>query len=72
METIQREHDKPRGSKPLIRETLWIIKTIKINMSTKIYKHLTSTNYENISEKIKKAQKKSPAHNVHGKSNKPA
>jgi len=22
METIQREHDKPRGSKPLIRETL--------------------------------------------------
>ncbi len=41
-------------------------------MSKKLYEHLISTNYENISDKIKKAQKKSPAHNVHGKSNKPA
>lgn len=39
-------------------------------MSTKIYKHLISTNYENISERIKKAQKKSTARKVHGKQNK--
>ena len=33
-------------------------------MSTKIYKHLISTNYENIHNKIKKAQKKAGARKV--------
>ena len=39
-------------------------------MSKKLYEHLISTNYENISERIKKAQKKSTARKVHGKQNK--
>jgi hypothetical protein len=39
------------------------------NMSKKLYKHLIETNYENISERIKKAQKKSPARKLHGKQN---
>ena len=40
-------------------------------MSKKLYEHLISTNYEKISDRIKKAQKKSTARNVHGKQNKP-
>lgn len=39
-------------------------------MSKKLYEHLISTNYENISERIKKAQKKSPARKIHGKQDK--
>ena len=44
METIQREHDKPRGSKPLIRETLWIInkyeqKTIRTSDIYKLWEY---------------------------------
>ena len=41
-------------------------------MSKKLYEHLISTNYENISERIKKAQKKNTTREVRGKQNKPA
>ena len=40
-------------------------------MSKKLYEHLISINYEDISERIKKAQKKNTARNIRGKQNKP-
>lgn len=39
-------------------------------MSKKLYEHLISTNYENISERVKKAQKKSTARKIRGKQDK--
>jgi len=57
MAIIQRQHDKLRGSKPLIRQTLWQVTTQKIQMRKKIYEHLIGTNVFGIRDKIKKLKK---------------